>query len=80
MNDDSYEPYETCGCFCHDKKDDDTEVESDIEVRHGHCNEGVDLEHFQKVLPFELFKAYVHTMGSVEGLGIEPRYTYKGKD
>ena len=41
---------------------------------------GVDLEHFRKVLPFELFKAYVHTMGSVEGLGIEPRYTYKGKD
>lgn len=41
---------------------------------------GVDLEHFRKVLPLELFKAYVHTMGSVEGLGIEPRYTYKGKD
>lgn len=41
---------------------------------------GVDLEHFREVLPFELFKAYVHTMGSVEGLGIEPRYTYKGKD
>lgn len=41
---------------------------------------GVDLDHFRQVLPVELFKAYVHTMGLVEGLGIEPRYTYKGKD
>lgn len=41
---------------------------------------GVNLDHFRKVLPPDLFKAYVHTMGSVEGLGIEPRYTYKGKD
>lgn len=41
---------------------------------------GVDLEHFRKVLPFELFKAYVHTMGSIEGWGIKPKNRFKGKD
>lgn len=41
---------------------------------------GVDLDHFRQVLSFEQFKAYVDTMGLVEGLGIEPQYTYKGKD
>ena len=41
---------------------------------------GVDLDHFRQALPVQLFKAYVHTMGLVEGIGIEPQYTYKGKD
>jgi len=41
---------------------------------------GVDLDHFQKVLPPELFKAYVRTMGSIEGWGIKPKNRFKGKD
>jgi len=41
---------------------------------------GVDLEHFRNVLPFELFKAYVRTMGSIHGWGIEPKHRYRGKD
>ena len=41
---------------------------------------GVDLDYFRKVLPPELFKAYVHTMGSIEGLGIKPEDRFKGKD
>jgi len=40
----------------------------------------VDLDYFRKVLPPELFKAYVHTMGSIEGLGIKPEDRFKGKD
>ena len=41
---------------------------------------GVDLDYFRKVLPPELFKTYVHTMGSIEGLGIKPEDRFKGKD
>ena len=41
---------------------------------------GVDLDYFRQVLSPELFKAYVDTMGVVEGAGIEPQYKYKGKD
>jgi hypothetical protein len=41
---------------------------------------GVALDNFRKVLPLELFKTYVHTMGSIEGWGIEPPDRYKGKD
>jgi len=41
---------------------------------------GVNLDHFRKVMPPELFKAYVQTMGSIEGWGIEPKHLYKGKD
>ena len=41
---------------------------------------GVDLDHFREVMAPELFKAYVQTMGSIEGWGIEPEHRYKGKD
>lgn len=41
---------------------------------------GVALDHFRKVLPPDLFKAYVRTMGSVEGWGIKPEERYKGED
>lgn len=41
---------------------------------------GVDLDHFREVMAPELFKAYVQTMGSIEGWGIEPKHRYKGKD
>jgi hypothetical protein len=41
---------------------------------------GVDLDHFREVMPLNLFKAFVQTMGSIEGWGIEPKHRYKGKD
>lgn len=41
---------------------------------------GVDLDHFREVMPLNLFKAFVRTMGSIEGWGIEPEHIYKGKD
>lgn len=41
---------------------------------------GVALDYFQKALPPELFKAYTHTMGSIEGYGIRPEDRFKGKD
>ena len=41
---------------------------------------GVELDHFRKVLLPELFKAYVRTMGSIEGWGIKPEDRYKGRD
>jgi len=40
---------------------------------------GVELDHFRKIMTSELFKAYAHTMGSIEGFGIKPEYRYKGK-
>ena len=41
---------------------------------------GVDLDHFRKVMAPDLFKAYVQTMGSIEGWDIELGHLYKGKD
>ena len=41
---------------------------------------GVDIDYFEKVMPSNLFKSFVQTMGSIEGWGIEPENIYKGKD
>jgi len=55
-------------------------VMKQIEICPPRVKLGIDLEHFRKVMPPELFEAYVHTMGSVEGYGIKPEQRYKGKD
>jgi hypothetical protein len=42
--------------------------------------QGVDLDHFRRLLPPRLFEAYVRTMGAIDGWGVQPQDRYKGKE